>query len=67
MTNNITLAVSKQNIQYSIIRFYNQYSDNTHRVELNVINSNCCKQVSVCKNKNRKYKQYTSEALFNKR
>ena len=41
MTNNITLAVSKQNIQYSIIRFYNQYSDIIHRVELNVINSNC--------------------------
>ena len=41
MTNNITLAVSKQNIQYSFIRFYNQYSDIIYRVELNVINSNC--------------------------
>ena len=41
MTNNITLAVSKQNIQYNIIRFYNLYSEIIHRVELNVINSNC--------------------------
>ena len=41
MTNNITLAVSKQKIQNSIIRFYNQYSDIIHRVELNFINSNC--------------------------